>query len=297
MRAETQEQYAAFQACIAEMGASVLHNIGNAITGMTGHVLKLKSHTRPLEKLLPALTQFAEKSEQVARQSDDAETLKQRLLETTTVLKSSSESFQRIRQQFDNLNKLESGIRHIGDIISIQQSASRPVLSATRFNLRQLVDDSYSLIDERLSKYHVQWSSNISAEVTTLILPRNPLMQLLLNLLKNSLEAIITEMVHNNKLIGAISLSAQPYGEGQCIITITDNGCGIPAADLQKIFNPRYTTKPGGSGYGLHSAINFIRQIGGEIRAESDGPHGGARMLLTLPLVLQEAGSAPPLPH
>ncbi len=301
MRAETQEQYAAFQAGIAEMGASVLHNIGNVITGMTGHILKLQSRTRPLDKLLPALTQYAEESEKLAQQSEDIEALKQQLLKTTKVLKSSSESFHRIHKQFDNLKKLESGIRHIGDIISIQQSASRPLLSATRFNLKQLIEDTYSLIDERLSKYNINWQTDLSPEIITLKLPRNPLMQLLLNLIKNSLEAIITEMVDNSSLAGSISLSVQPHQDNGCIITLSDNGCGIPADALEQIFTPRYTTKSGGSGYGLHSAINFMRQIGGTIHAESDGLHTGTRIILTLPLELEEAkpedGDTTDTPH
>ncbi len=288
MRAESQEQYAAFQAGIAEMGASVLHNIGNVITGMTGHIIKLQSRIRPLEKLIPALNRFAEESERNAKECDDTETLRSRLIETTKVLKSSTDSFARIHQQFDNLKKLESGIRHIGDIISIQQSASRPVLTATRFNLKQLVDDTYSLIDERLSKYSVEWRGRFSAEITTVQLPRNPLMQLLLNLIKNSLEAIIAEMLENQELVGVITLTVEPQPDGHFSITITDNGCGIKPEQLEKIFTPRYTTKSTGSGYGLHSAINFVRQIDGKIEAESDGPHSGARIILTLPLKVEK---------
>lgn len=288
IRAERQEQYAAFQAGIAEMGASVLHNIGNVVTGMAGHILKLQSRTRSLDRLLPALDQYAEESTKIAQQERDSTALKERLLETAKVLKSSTNSFIRIQQQSESLDKLESGIRHIGDIISIQQSASRPQLTAAQFNLKQLIEDTYSLIEERISKYNIAWSVELSPEISSVTLPRNPLMQLLLNLIKNSLEAIISEMVDNSTLEGRITLSIQPCENNQFTLTVQDNGCGIPKEQLDQIFRPHHTTKAGGSGYGLHSAINFVRQINGEIRAESNGPHTGATITLTLPQELSE---------
>ncbi len=283
IRAERQEQYAAFQAGIAEMGASVLHNIGNVITGMIGHIMKLQSRMRTLEKLLPALDQYADESTRIAEEQSDTEAVKGRLLETAKVLKGSVDSFTRIQQQFESLDKLESGVRHIGDIISIQQSASRPQLSASQFTLKQLIEDTYSLIDERISKYNICWNLQLSPEINSVTLPRNPLMQLLLNLIKNSLEAIISEMVDNSTLEGSITLSTQSLENGQFILSLQDNGCGIAAEQLNHIFSPHHTTKSGGSGYGLHSAINFVRQIDGEIRAESDGPHTGTTIILTLP--------------
>lgn len=286
--AERQEQYAAFQAGIAEMGASVLHNIGNVITGMTGHLLKLQSKTRPLGKLLPGLIKYAEEMREIAEQSDDIETIRTRLADSSKVLKGTSESLNKIYNQFDGLQKLEHGIRHIGDIISIQQSASRPVITSTRFDLGQLIDDTYNLIDERLSKYSVEWESSVSPEVKSVFLPRNPLMQLLLNLIKNSLEAIIEEMLSNHDLTPKISLTITPEGRNELTITVKDNGCGIPAEDLEKIFTARYTTKSSGSGYGLHSASNFVHPLGGSIRAESEGPHSGSCVIITLPIKVDE---------
>ncbi|MBT3309689.1 MAG: HAMP domain-containing protein [Gammaproteobacteria bacterium] len=286
--AERQEQYAAFQAGIAEMGASVLHNIGNVITGMTGHLLKLQSKTKPLGRLLPSLTKYAEESQQIASESDDLEVLRGRLVDSSKVLKGTSESLHKIHNEFDGLQKMEHGIRHIGDIISIQQSASRPVITATRFNLGQLVDDTYNLIDERLSKYNVEWNATINSEVKSVFLPRNPLMQLLLNLIKNSLEAIIQEMLDNHYLVGSISLSIEPYDQQSIMITVEDNGCGILPEVLEKVFTPRFTTKSTGSGYGLHSASNFVHPLGGSIEAKSDGPHTGSKIIITLPIAVDQ---------
>ncbi len=291
LRAESQEQYAAFQAGIAEMGASVLHNIGNVITGMSGHLLRIQSSARILKKLPTALQEFAAESDRIAQESESAEELGKRLQETSAVLDKTAQSMEKLNQHFGEeggMKKLEHSIRHIGDIISIQQSASRPVITATRFNMQQLVGDTHNLIDDRFGKYNIEWSTTIDSTIPSVNLPRNPLMQLLLNLLKNSLEAIIEEMLENDELIGMINLNIHAHSSDTMRIIVSDNGCGMTPEQTEQVFTARYTTKKSGSGYGLHSASNFIHQLGGEVHAESDGRHQGCRLIITLPYEVHE---------
>ena len=90
--------------------------------------------------------------------------------------------------------------------------------------------------------------------------------QVFLNLLINACQAF---KAHE---IGTITLQTR-YNEKNCSvsITVTDNGCGIPAENLTKIFDPFFTTKPVGVGTGLGLSISYgiIQKHGGSLSVES----------------------------
>jgi signal transduction histidine kinase len=73
--------------------------------------------------------------------------------------------------------------------------------------------------------------------------------------------------------------------EGSAVmISVTDTGVGINRADLQRVFDPYFTTKRGGSGLGLPITKNVIEGLGGSIVAESE-PGKGTEIRITLPLI------------
>jgi two-component system NtrC family sensor kinase len=73
---------------------------------------------------------------------------------------------------------------------------------------------------------------------------------------------------------------------------VADSGCGIPAADLPKIFSHGFTTRVGGHGFGLHSCAVAAREMGGSLTVQSAGPGAGARFTLTLPVAQQRTQAA-----
>ena len=81
------------------------------------------------------------------------------------------------------------------------------------------------------------------------------------------------------------------------VITVDDNGPGIPEDDLENVFDPFFTTKDPGKGNGLGLAIcgRLVESMGGSIRA-TRGPDGGARFTMRLPGV-QGSGPAPAVPE
>jgi signal transduction histidine kinase len=79
--------------------------------------------------------------------------------------------------------------------------------------------------------------------------------------------------------------NSSPSGAEGLVITVRDNGTGIPQKVVDKIFQPFFTTKPTGKGTGLGLSLSYdiIQAHGGEIRAESkDGE--GAEFIVTLPI-------------
>jgi signal transduction histidine kinase len=117
------------------------------------------------------------------------------------------------------------------------------------------------------------------------------LTRLLVNLVKNAVEA----MPAGGRI--QISLGDSAAGGADTLaLTVEDNGPGIPAADLEKIFAAGYTAhvpaSPGWPashrGLGLTIVRSLVEAAGGRIRA-SNRPHGGARFEIELPVARNSA--------
>jgi len=103
------------------------------------------------------------------------------------------------------------------------------------------------------------------------------LQQAFLNLALNAFSAMKPGGVLRIVLERAVSA-----GSPVVTLSFADQGCGIPAASLEKIFAPGYTTRPGSPGIGLAVTRTVIEQHGGSIRVESrEG--AGTSFMLTLP--------------
>jgi signal transduction histidine kinase len=85
---------------------------------------------------------------------------------------------------------------------------------------------------------------------------------------------IVNAVVHGfeNRLQGEIVIRAEKSEKGGCLLTVTDNGRGMPPDVVSRVFEPFFTTKrgSGGSGLGLSIVYNLVtQQLGGAIRCES----------------------------
>jgi len=108
------------------------------------------------------------------------------------------------------------------------------------------------------------------------------LRQALLNLIRNGAEAISERQTQRR--VEVLSASERDNtGRSWALVEISDTGEGIPAADLQRIFIPFFTTKATGHGVGLALAHRVITQHGGTLTA-SNRKGGGAMFTLRLPL-------------
>ncbi len=107
--------------------------------------------------------------------------------------------------------------------------------------------------------------------------------QLLCNALKHGFEG---------RSEGLVRVTAATHSAGWLTVCVVDNGCGISAADLPRVFDPFFTTRfgQGGSGLGLHIAHNQVSQVlGGRLTAHSEPGHG-TEFVLTVPLEAPGAG-------
>ncbi|WP_441296843.1 sensor histidine kinase [Bacillus sp. V33-4] len=110
------------------------------------------------------------------------------------------------------------------------------------------------------------------------------LKQVLVNMVKNSLEAV-DELGSERQ--GDIQLITQVCS-GCAFIIIRDNGCGIAEQTAEKLFNPFYTTKETGTGIGLSVCKKIVESNGGKIYVESTVPQG-ATFKIALPVASELA--------
>jgi signal transduction histidine kinase len=102
---------------------------------------------------------------------------------------------------------------------------------------------------------------------------RDQIVQLLLNLVRNGLDALPRG--------GTLAVSARRVPEGVAF-AVSDTGAGIAPEDLARVFEPYFTTKEGGTGLGLAIAQRIAEEHGGRLEAASE-PGRGATFTLTLP--------------
>jgi len=146
--------------------------------------------------------------------------------------------------------------------------------------LRPLIEEAWTLvaIDEKSS--HVEFLNHASAEHRVIGNP-DRLLQVFVNLLRNALNAIEAEVAGR---IEVRTRREQRDGRASIVLTVEDNGQGIPAYVLPDIFDAFVTTRldAHGTGLGLTVAEGIITQHGGTIAA-SNRPQGGACLEVCLP--------------
>lgn len=126
-----------------------------------------------------------------------------------------------------------------------------------------LFSDVKTLFDEQIQKEQIQFQ--VSCEPNDLILhaDREQMEQVLINLIKNALW-VVRSVDHKE-----IALFANSATNGQTMITIADNGCGIESDLMDKIFIPFFTSHEGGSGIGLSLSRQIMLMHRGSISVQS----------------------------
>jgi len=98
---------------------------------------------------------------------------------------------------------------------------------------------------------------------------RVQLRQVLLNLLTNAIHAMATRDEPR-----VLSLSAEAYTEGGVLVSVADTGVGIDPHDINRIFNPLFTTKPDGMGMGLAICRSIVEAHDGRLWVTANTPQG-----------------------
>lgn len=175
------------------------------------------------------------------------------------------------------LEQLETSIRFCQQFVRrLLDFSRRPQSTKHSESLKSALESVVGFLSPQILAKRAQLTMDLSAtDGDTILADRNQLEALFIILLSNALDAIAVE--------GEIRVSSRRPDPAQVEIAIADNGCGIAAADLPKIFQPFFSTKPPGKGTGLGLALanSILQEHGGSIRIDSTHQSGTtARVVL-----------------
>lgn len=180
-------------------------------------------------------------------------------------------------------------IRQVGDIgrmvDEFSSFARMPKATFEAGNLNQVVRDAVIL--QKMSLQNIDFDVSLPDEDVEFSFDRRLVSQALTNLIKNASEAIeAVDMTGDER--GQISVELSQPGIDPIVVTITDNGCGLPKKDRNRLTEPYMTTREKGTGLGLAIVRRIMEEHGGTITL-GDAPQvatggHGATMRLVFPL-------------
>jgi signal transduction histidine kinase len=162
---------------------------------------------------------------------------------------------------------VQETLKHLTELIYCGQSQ----LNSMPYDLRSLVEESLQALQPLFQLKHLQ--VNYPDTSVELRMDRFQMKQVFDNLLRNAIDY--------SPESGAIGIHWQVF-QGEVLIQITDQGTGIATDELQKIFQPFYSRRPGGTGLGLTIAKKIILDHQGNLWAQN-APEGGTQFSITLP--------------
>ena len=149
-------------------------------------------------------------------------------------------------------------------------------------DLNRIVRMTLSLVQHKLKLSNVSVEADLNEGLPPVLCDPSQIQQVVLNLVLNAAEATQSKGV--DKRPGRVSVTTF-IADGMEMLTVADNGEGIPPENLAKIFDPFFTTKSEGKGVGLGLAVSYgiIQAHGGDIEVKS-AAGAGATFTVSLPL-------------
>src|SRR5581483_1293054 len=186
----------------------------------------------------------------------------------------------------EELSSLGSNTEHINEIVARQQSYARVGAISESLNLADLVEDAIRFDTASMERDHIQVVREF-AKVAPITADKHKVLQILINLISNARYAVN----ESGTEVKRITVRIEPNGSQWVKVSVIDNGLGIPAENLTRIFQQGFSTRKNGHGFGLHGSAVAAKQMGGSLIAQSDGPGKGACFVLELPLQTEKAAA------
>ncbi|KFE66814.1 two-component system sensor histidine kinase NtrB [Hyalangium minutum] len=266
------------QAGMAEIATGVLHNVGNTLNSVnvstTLVIDKLRQSRLPglsracalMEERTPDLCRFLTEDPQGKLLPSYLSALSDQLQqEHTAALK--------------ELRSLSDSIEHMKFVISMQQKYARTAGTSEELYVPQLIDEALRLHAVSFENLGIRIERDY-AGVPPVLLDRHRLLQILVNLLSNARDALISSGTREKRL----TIGIHPASEsGRLLIQVSDNGIGIAPENTARMFTQGFTTKKDGHGFGLHISALAAMEMKGRLTCSSPGLGQGATFTLELP--------------
>jgi C4-dicarboxylate-specific signal transduction histidine kinase len=265
------------RAGMAEVATGVLHNVGNVLNSVNiscavisdkisgsrvGNVIKtadlLKQHGKDLANFLTTDPAGQKLPDYLGK-------LGEKLTEDHGAV-------------LGEIELLNENIEHIKEVIAVQQDHAHARGIREILSVKDMVEDALRMNSMSMNRHHVEVIREYE-EVPPVNLEKHKVLQILVNIVNNAKHALTDSEREDKHIIVRIARN-----DGHIDVSVRDNGIGIPAENLTRIFTHGFTTKKNGHGFGLHSGVLAAKEIGGQLKAHSEGQGRGATFTLELPL-------------
>lgn len=265
------------QAGMADIATSILHNIGNILNSVKTSiaVVEEKVQTNPMEdlsKIVNLIEQHQGNLENFIFVDPKGKTILKYLLTLSEV------SINQKKFMAKEIDLLKKHIEHITNIITTQQKMSTSPGLKEITDISELIEDAINLNQTTIKQHNIEVIREFKT-INTVIIDRIKLMQVVVNIIKNAFDALSISDTPQKSLKTTIA----EKDELNFIIEIRDNGIGILAENLIKIFTHGFTTKKTGHGFGLHSCALAVKEMHGTINVSSEGLGKGTVFTIILP--------------
>lgn len=247
----------------AEVAANLLHNVGNVLNSVNVSTAAIGRY---------ANSAVVGRIGQVAAMLDDAEDVGHLLTKDelgkelprllVLLAKDLSNDMEAVRAECETLVRK---VNHIKQVISMNESMASSVGLYEPSELSEVVDESIALVSPVFEKHEIALAQDF-ASVPPVLLDRHRILQIVVNLLTNARDAILENDPPTKQVTVRTRLE-----DTQIAIVVRDNGKGISASDMERIFEHGFTTKATGHGFGLHASALAADEMGGSLKCINRG--------------------------
>ncbi|HYG33754.1 MAG TPA: PAS domain-containing protein, partial [Clostridia bacterium] len=267
------------QAGMAEVATSVLHNVGNVLNSINISASLISDHLKrsKINNVARIGALMYDHTADLGRfftQDPKGQQLPGYITQLAEHL------VQEQAAMLCEVEALKKNIDHVKDIVAMQQSYAKVCGVTEPVKPEELIEDALRMNASALERHEVRVIRDYAADLPQIVVEKHKVLQILVNLIRNA-KIACDESGRSDKQITARARMSSS-GEKVCIDVI-DNGVGIPAENLTRIFNHGFTTRKDGHGFGLHSGALAARELGGALSVQSDGQGTGATFTLELP--------------
>ncbi|SDU35471.1 MULTISPECIES: DAHL domain-containing protein [Pseudomonas] len=266
------------QAGMAEIATNVLHNVGNVLNSVniSAELVTRKLRTSKalgLGKAMQLINEHRRDLGTFLTENEKGKLLPDYLNQLVDAIATEQQGLT------EELAQLSKSVDHIKDIVSTQQSYAGASTLLEPVHISALMEDALRMNSGALSRHHVTVVKNYH-DVPEIMVDKHRLLLILVNLISNAKYAMSNLTDRTRQM----TLTVLPLDDGTLQISVRDEGEGIPAENMTRIFTHGFTTRKEGHGFGLHSCALAALEMKGRLTAHSDGPGKGALFTLLIPL-------------
>jgi signal transduction histidine kinase len=168
------------------------------------------------------------------------------------------------------MNNVVATGHHASDVITnVRELFGKDTQEKTPTDVNKLIGKVLALVYIDLRKHSIETQLNLSEQLPPLIGNEVQLRQVVLNLVMNAIESMVSVAEPR-----VLSIKSESTEHNSVLVSIADTGSGIDVANLNRIFAPMFTTKTRGMGMGLSICKSIIDSHNGGIWVSAGVPRG-----------------------